>query len=86
MGNFATYARFNLTGSTGLAPLFELTLERDGQLAHGKVHSFTQRGEGGPKADQDQAALRKIISLTKSDIGYPFDWNIETGVFKPNVE
>ncbi|MFA7273894.1 MAG: CapA family protein [Crocinitomicaceae bacterium] len=68
MGNFCTYARFNLKGSNGFAPLFQLEIDREGNLVQGKVISTKQIGEGGPILDADNNAWEEIKSLTLQDI------------------
>lgn len=68
LGNFATYARFNLTGVNGYAPAVKVYTDLEGQFLEAEVISFLQRGEGGPKLDPDQQAFKKMASLTQSDI------------------
>lgn len=68
MGNFCTYRQFNLKGVSGTAPIFELTLRKDGSFKSGKVISIKQLGEGGPVVDNDHGAWEQIKSLTKTDI------------------
>ncbi len=68
MGNFCTYGRFNLKGISGMAPLFDLKLKRNGEFISGKVISTKQLGEGGPIFDPLNGALEQIKNLTKQDI------------------
>jgi len=68
MGNFCTYARFNLSGVNGVAPLFVLRLQKDGTFVDGKVVSTKQLGEGGPVLDAAKGALKQVSSLTKTDL------------------
>ena len=68
LGNFATYARFNLSGPNGLCPIVELRLAKDGRFKSGKIHSCKQPGEGGPSIDPDNEVLREIISLNQKDL------------------
>lgn len=68
MGNFCTYHRFNLSGVNGVAPIFKLTLKKDGTFVEGEVISIKQLGEGGPLLDEEQGALSQIKSLTATDI------------------
>ena len=68
LGNFATYARFNLSGPNGLCPIVELKLAKDGRFESGKIHSCKQQGEGGPRIDPDNEVLREIISLNQTDL------------------
>ena len=37
LGNFATYARFNLSGLRGLAPLLKVKLDEEGKFISGKI-------------------------------------------------
>jgi poly-gamma-glutamate capsule biosynthesis protein CapA/YwtB (metallophosphatase superfamily) len=67
LGNFCTYARFNLGGARGYAPVCEVKTRKDGSFIKGRIHSFIQRGEGGPVPDINQAALREITRLTQKD-------------------
>lgn len=68
MGNFCTYGRFNLKGISGMAPLFELKLNKDGSFISGKVVSTKQLGEGGPVLDSLGGAYGQIQLLTGQDI------------------
>jgi len=68
MGNFCTYGRFNLSGVSGLAPVFKLRLTKDGTFVDGTVTSTKQLGEGGPQIDTEHGALEQIKALTKTDI------------------
>ena len=68
MGNFCTYARFNLKGISGMAPLFELKLSKNGEFISGKIVSTRQHGNGGPVPDPVSGALDQIRLLTTQDI------------------
>lgn len=67
LGNFCTYARFNLSGPNALAPLLEVELDREGNYISGRVHSFLQLGEGGPVPDINQNAMKRIRELSILD-------------------
>lgn len=67
LGNFCTYARFNLRGPNANAPVLDVTLDEYGNFQHGRIHSFLQLGEGGPLPDSTKQAFRKIESLTHQD-------------------
>ena len=67
LGNFATYKLFALGGSLGLAPIFSINLASDGTFIDAQIISMIQRGKGGPVPDENNAALKKIIRLTKAD-------------------
>jgi hypothetical protein len=68
MGNFCTYGRFNLSGVSGMAPLFELKLTRNGEFVSGRVISTKQIGEGGPQIDPAGGAFEQVKTLTRTDI------------------
>jgi capsule synthesis protein PGA_cap len=67
LGNFCTYARFNLTGPNAYAPALELNLSGSGEFISAKIHSFYQDGEGGPVVDPLQRAARRILELSRAD-------------------
>lgn len=68
MGNFCTYGRFNLKGVSGIAPLFQLKLKKDGTFIDGTVISTKQLGEGGPLIDSLGGAFGQLKQLTTEDI------------------
>lgn len=68
MGNFCTYAKFNLKGISGMAPLFNLKLKKNGEFVSGKVISTKQLGNGGPLFDAFNGALEQVKLLTSQDI------------------
>lgn len=67
LGNFCTYAKFNLKGINGYAPLFTLQVKADGSFMQGKITSFLQLGEGGPTYDENHAAAQLIKQLSAED-------------------
>ena len=69
MGNFATYGMFGLKGATALTAIFEITLNRDGSFAGGKIIPAKQIGRGGPVLDDTGAAIRKLQELSVTDFG-----------------
>ena len=68
LGNFATYARFNLKSYAGLAPLVHVEIDQKGDFVRGEIISFIQEGEGGPIFDQSHRAALDMKELTESDI------------------
>jgi poly-gamma-glutamate capsule biosynthesis protein CapA/YwtB (metallophosphatase superfamily) len=68
LGNFATYARFNLKSYAGFAPLVQVEINQNGDFLRGKIISFVQEGEGGPVLDQNHRAALDIKQLTESDL------------------
>lgn len=67
LGNFATYARFNLRGAKGYAPMAMIAVNKQGRFLEGRIVSALQRGEGGPKPDPEQRAYKEIRRLTEAD-------------------
>ncbi|MBU3677241.1 MAG: CapA family protein [Chitinophagaceae bacterium] len=67
LGNFCTYAKFNLKGINGYAPLFTLQVKADGSFMQGKITSFLQLGEGGPTYDENHSAAKLIKQLSAED-------------------
>jgi poly-gamma-glutamate capsule biosynthesis protein CapA/YwtB (metallophosphatase superfamily) len=67
LGNFCTYARFNLRGANGVAPIINVTVDKDGRFLRGKITAVIQIGEGGPIPDPDRKAIKYIKQLTESD-------------------
>lgn len=68
LGNFATYARFNLRGVNGYAPVVKVHTDRQGHFQKAEVISCLQRGEGGPQPDPGHSAYFKMKALTEADI------------------
>ena len=67
-GNFATYGKFNLKGSSGIAPIFKITLDSKGNFIEGEIIPIRQtKGTYGPFIDGNKYAVKEIISLNKSD-------------------
>lgn len=77
LGNFCTYARFNLTGKRGCAPVLEVRVDRTGAFLEGQIHSFAQQGEGGPYLDPTHKAFEEMKRLTLAD--FPSDSGITFG-------
>ena len=69
MGNFATYGMFGLKGATSLSAIFEITINRDGSFAGGKIIPAKQIGRGGPVLDDTGAAIKKLQELSAADFG-----------------
>ncbi|MDC0584340.1 CapA family protein [Bacteroidales bacterium] len=67
LGNFCTYARFNLQGPNGIAPLINVYTDRKGRFYQAKVVSTRQIGEGGTRIDPYERAYKKILELTNAD-------------------
>jgi poly-gamma-glutamate capsule biosynthesis protein CapA/YwtB (metallophosphatase superfamily) len=67
MGNFATYARFSLSGPNGIAPIYKLYLTRKGDFVRGEIMPIQQLGEGGPTFDPAKRVLQVIKDLSTQD-------------------
>jgi hypothetical protein len=68
LGNFWTYGRFNLSGSSGLAPVAAVEVTPEGELVSARIVSARQDRPGGPVFDPTGAAARRIAELTARDI------------------
>lgn len=67
LGNFWTYGRFSLRGSSTLAPIAALEVGRDGRLLSARIVSARQDRPGGPYYDPAGGAARRIAALTAQD-------------------
>lgn len=67
LGNFSTYARFNLRGPNGIAPILKIYTNTSGDFLNGKIIPVYQAGEGFTKPDPSKRVISKIIELTNSD-------------------
>ena len=67
LGNFATYARFNLSWNRGLAPLIQVNINKKGEFLSGKIISAKQIGFGVPVLDNNNEAAKEIKRLTNLD-------------------
>ncbi len=67
LGNFCTYARFNLSGPNGIAPIIKLSVNKNGKFLKGKIIPIVQSGEGDSKIDTLKRAILKLKELTKQD-------------------
>lgn len=67
LGNFCTYARFNISGPNGIAPMVKLWVDNEGKFIKGKVTPVRQTGEGGTSIDPHRRAIFKLRDLTRID-------------------
>lgn len=67
LGNFCTYARFNLKGENGVAPVVKVFTDSSGKFLFGQVIPFVQEGEGGPVADPKRKAILTLQRLQRED-------------------
>ena len=68
LGNFATWARFNLRDENGLAPIVKVFTGPDGSFLFGQIYPVIQYGAGGPTIDSKKRVISTIRSLTENDI------------------
>ena len=67
LGNFCTYARFNLSGANGIAPIMKVYTKSDGEFLKGEIIPIAQYGNGGVSLDSKKRAVTKIRELTLHD-------------------
>lgn len=67
LGNFCTYARFNLSGHNGVAPILQVWVTPEGEFLSGQITSIKQEGEGIPFIDPDHTAVKEILELNAED-------------------
>ena len=67
LGNFATWYGISINGVAGLAPILEVTLDEQGRLLAGAIHSNFQRRPEGVTPDPEQRAAKLIRDLTRKD-------------------
>ena len=67
-GNFATFGKINISGSMGIAPIFKMRIDNKGDFISGEIIPVRQTYKSfGPFIDSEKLAIKKIISLNKSD-------------------
>ncbi len=67
LGNFCTYARFNLDYPNSMAPMLAVKLDSKGDFLSGKIFSAIQLGEGGPLTDELKRTFKLIKKLSEED-------------------
>ena len=67
LGNFCTYARFNLSGDNGLAPIVKVYTTNNGEFIQAKITPTIQYAPGGPKIDPKGRVIDKLKELTEKD-------------------
>lgn len=68
LGNFATPRGMSLGGVTSYAPLLVARIDGNGMLVDGKIHSFLQYRDKGPRRDAACTVARSIKKLSQQDI------------------
>jgi poly-gamma-glutamate capsule biosynthesis protein CapA/YwtB (metallophosphatase superfamily) len=67
LGNFFTWARFNLDGPKGVAPVLTATLAADGRFIGGRILSFRQPYMNLPQPDPSFTAAKEAARLSRED-------------------
>ena len=67
LGNFCTYARFNLQGENAYAPMIWVNVSPTGVFLNGQIISAIQTGLGIPMLDVKSRAAHRIQQLTEED-------------------
>jgi hypothetical protein len=67
LGNFCTYARFNLSNENGLAPIMKVYTNGTGKFIKAQVTSIIQHRPGGPVIDKQNRVIKILQDLTKKD-------------------
>lgn len=67
LGNFCTPYRMGVSGITGYAPLAEVTIDQNGHLVGGQIHSFIQQRGRGPLPDHTNKVATFIRDMSASD-------------------
>jgi len=68
LGNFATYGRFNLKGSMGIAPIIKVYTDKKGRFIQAKITAIKQEGQGRPTIDPNNKVITELQNVTKRDI------------------
>lgn len=69
LGNFATYATFNVHGVAGLSTILDVRLAKDGSFLGGRLHGMRQQPPGGPRHDPTGEVFEIVRSLSAADFG-----------------
>ena len=67
LGNFWTYGRFNLRGLAGIAPIADLTVDKQGRLMTARIRSARLAMPGVPQIDPSGGAGKVVARLTAQD-------------------
>lgn len=67
LGNFCTPTGMSLSSHMGYAPVVSARVDRNGMLVDGKIHSFKQSVQTGPRLDKENRAAKVIRTLSEED-------------------
>lgn len=69
LGNFLTYGKFNIKGSSGLSIVLKVTLSAEtGEFEAGGIVAVKLKGKGIPVPDYSLKAVKLIESLSREDV------------------
>lgn len=68
LGNFCTYARFNLSGYNGLVPIIKIKVNALGEFLEGNIIAAKQIGAGRPVPDPKGKVIALIKKLSEEDL------------------
>jgi membrane-bound lytic murein transglycosylase B/poly-gamma-glutamate capsule biosynthesis protein CapA/YwtB (metallophosphatase superfamily) len=86
LGNFCTYGRFSLVGPLGHGVVLSAELDpHSGTFLRGHLTATLQEGQGGPKLDPLQHAIREIQALTATDFRFSSAQINDDGSLFPGV-
>ncbi len=67
MGNFLTYSRISVAGRSGIAPLFHIYTDKQGEFLKAQIIPTYQRKYQAPKLDAQKKTISIIKELTCAD-------------------
>ncbi len=67
MGNFATYSNVSITGESGLAPIFRVKMDSNGNFYYAETIPTYQVKGKGPLIDPQKRVIKVIQNLTNAD-------------------
>ena len=69
LGTFANHRGINVRGLLGRTMILQVSLDKDGTFAGGRVIPARQRFPGGPRLDPSKTTLRRLRRLSRLDFG-----------------
>lgn len=67
LGNFCTPYGMSLSSSCGIAPMLQVSVDREGNFVEGRIHAIEQGWGRGPRLDQQRRVIAEIQELTTAD-------------------
>lgn len=85
LGNFMTYGGISVAGVPGWSVVLSVTLDDQGRLASGQLHSFVQTFHGPLRVDPAHQAARLMAQRTQDDFSGGQLRFTESGQFAPQA-